>query len=131
MNCWSPTRQLAGLGQRLGRIAGARPLVLAFEQHVEEAEIPLRVGAAGQHGGLERCPVEREVAEHQLDLAGVDEVLLELRQRIGVEAGAMRAGQEEYSRIVIGALGSPSTRSLKGSFFSAAWATWVLAFACA
>ena len=85
--------QLAGLGEGLGRIAGARPFVLALEQHVEEAEIPLRVGAAGQHGSLERRPVEREVTKHQLDLAGVDKVLLELRQRIGVEAGAMRAGQ--------------------------------------
>src|SRR5262245_7223310 len=79
---------LAELGARFL----ARPHLLLLEQHVEHREVFFRRGAARQHEGGKGEIIEWELAEDELDLAGVDELGLELRKHILVEGGAVRTG---------------------------------------
>src|SRR5713226_6874919 len=76
-----------------GRVAARPPRGLLREQHVDEAIKALGRRAARDHRRLQGRAVEREIAEYQLRLAGVDPRRLDLRQDLLLESGAMGAGQ--------------------------------------
>src|SRR5258707_1123033 len=85
---------LADAGQRFGGIL-RDPVVLLFEQHVDDREIfpGIVLGdAARQHRARRGLDVERELAEHVTYLAGVDIFRLDLRKHGFVEGRPMRAG---------------------------------------
>src|SRR5713226_4657442 len=75
------------------RVGGDSPRLLLGEEHVDEAVEAFGRRAARDERRLERRGVEREIAEDQLGLAGIDPVGLDLRQDFLFEGGAMRAGQ--------------------------------------
>src|SRR5262249_32691550 len=68
------------------------PVALLLEQRLDQREVALLAAAARQHGGRGRQLVEREFAEDEADLAGVDIFALELRIDRFVEMGAVRTG---------------------------------------
>ena len=70
-----------------------RPALPAGRRTRRGSSVALGAGAVGQHRGLQRDLVEREVAQDQPHLAGVDVALLQPRQRLLVEGGAVRAGE--------------------------------------
>src|SRR5581483_8060026 len=71
------------------------PVGLRTEQEIDDGKIfaGVAVGdAARQHRTGRRLDVERELTEDVTDLAGVDELRLDLREYVGVEGRAVRAG---------------------------------------
>ena len=82
-----------GGDQRLERLVDEGPLVLLGEQEFVGGEGLVVAEAAGEHeaGDIER--VAGEFAEDEAHLAGVDIFLLQLREGLLAEDGAVRAGQ--------------------------------------
>src|SRR6185437_14065753 len=91
----------AGQRRHLPQLVGAvdafgeSPAVLACEQRADEGLVALRRQGAGDHRGGQRHLVEREVAEHVADFAGVDQLGLHLGHRCLGEVGAVGAGEGE------------------------------------
>src|SRR5579859_2129546 len=86
---------LGELGQFAHGLIGVGPIpgALLGIEHVEEAVEPVRAAAMGDDMGLERHRIEREIAEDPAHLAGIDPILLHLREGLHREIGAVRAGE--------------------------------------
>ena len=76
----------------LGVAPRSGPGLLRLEQGVDHGVIAVVAGAAGEHEGCGGEIVERELAQHVTDLAGVDIFGLQLGEHFGLEIGAVRAG---------------------------------------
>jgi hypothetical protein len=69
------------------------PVVLLAEQAVDDREEFRRRRAARRHDRRQRQLVERELAEDEMDLAGVDVLRLQRVEGFLVELSAMAAGE--------------------------------------
>ena len=68
------------------------PLALVVEEEVDNRELTVGGRAAGDHDGGGGQRIERILAEQEAHLAGVDVLLFERIEDLGVEALAVRAG---------------------------------------
>ena len=68
------------------------PVLLRLEQHIDDREIFFLRCTARQHEAAHASIIVREFAEHQTHFAGVDVILLQLRQLDSGELRTMRAG---------------------------------------
>ena len=97
------------LGDRKHRLERLlhHPVLLLRESVSISGKYLSLAGAARQHGGGGGERIERELAEDEADLAGIDVFLLHLR--IGGLVEVAQCGQviEAYSMMVTGALAAP------------------------